>query len=124
MNKVNGFIVGNPYDIMAKKIADSDVIWMPMTFGAHWDVPVKFINNRLEVAANSMGDIFKEAVEHFASRFDAKYDLYIYVCEDDGRYVRFEVFSSNEAMIVAMDAFIERLSQAWAVRCGINSTME
>ena len=109
---VNGFIVGNPYDIMAENFRNADTIIYDKPYGWHWDVGIKFVPNRLEVAANTIGNVFKTVVEGFVRNCtNAKYELYIYVCKDDNRYVRFEVLTSHEYITDGLDAIGPRLSQ-------------
>lgn len=111
-HKVNGFILGNPYEIMAKRSRTANTIIMDKPYGWQWDVGIKFIPNRLEYAANTIGDVFKTMVEGFARNYtNAKYELYIYVCEDDNRYVRFEVLTSHEAITNDLDAIGPHISR-------------
>lgn len=99
LRKVNGFTIGNPYDIMAKVSRNANTIKYDKPYGWQFDVGVSDCANRLNLVATSpLGDMFKRVVENFAKQFNAKYEFFVYECEDDRRYVRLEVFTSHEVI--------------------------
>ncbi len=102
IKRVNGFLMTNRGEAMTKDLNESDSVIEDKPYGWHYDVMGQTIDGRHItdewLANSSIGTMFKVVVEYLAKKYNAKYELYAYKCKDDSRYMRLEVYTSDEIL--------------------------